>query len=145
MTNITEEDRTVGVGFFERLGNNTKSVSLTGVPSAEEVLQSIKHNVSNILNSRVNSSQSAPDLGLVDFNDATLETVDLSVRIKLDIQRCLERYEPRLQDIAVNTEQDIFDPLTLRFHVIASINSEVLHEKIQFNLLLEQNRKYRVF
>ncbi len=145
MTHIAPEESAFGVGFFERLEANAKPMSLTQGPDASDVLDSIKRNVSNILNSRIGGSQSAPDLGLVDFNDATLETLDLSVRIKLAIQNCLERYEPRLTHVVVNSEQDTFNPLTLRFHIIATINSEALHEKVQFSLLLDQNRKYRVF
>ena len=145
MTYIAPEESAFGVGFFERLDANTKPMSLSQGPDVSDVLESIKQNVSNILNSRVGGSQSAPDLGLIDFNDATLEISDLSVRIKLAIQHCLDRYEPRLIHVVVNFEQDTFNPLTLRFRILATINREALPEKIQFSLLLDQNRKYRVF
>ena len=145
MTYIAPEESAFGVGFFERLEANAKPMSLTRGPDAWDVLESIKRNVSNILNTRIGGAQSAPHLGLVDFNDATLETLDLSVRIKLAIQQCLERYEPRLTRVLVRADQDSFNPLTLRFHITATVNSEALHEKVQFSLLLDQSRKYRVF
>ncbi|MBF4284053.1 type VI secretion system baseplate subunit TssE [Vibrio anguillarum] len=145
MTYIAPEESAFGVGFFERLEAGTKPISLTQGPNAWDVLQSIKRNVSNILNTRMGEAQSAPTLGLVDFNDATLETLDLSLRIKLAIQSCLDVYEPRLRNIVIRSESDVFSPLMLRFHIVAEINSDALHEKVQFNLLLDQNRKYRVY
>ncbi|ANU39464.1 type VI secretion system baseplate subunit TssE [Vibrio scophthalmi] len=145
MTHIAPEERAFGVGFFERLEANAKPISLTQGPDVSDVLESIKRNVSNILNSRIGGSQSAPELGLIDFNDATLETLDLSVRIKLAIQHCLEMYEPRLIHIVVSAEQAMPSSLALKFHIIATVNSEAIHEKVQFSLLLDQNRKYRVF
>ncbi|ASU23659.1 lysozyme [Vibrio qinghaiensis] len=145
MTYIAPEESAFGVGFFERLEAGTKPMSLTQGPNAWDVLQSIKRNVSNILNTRMGEAQSAPTLGLVDFNDATLETLDLSLRIKLAIQSCLDAYEPRLRNIVIRSESDAFSPLMLRFHIVAEINSDALHEKVQFNLLLDQNRKYRVY
>ncbi|WP_019280797.1 type VI secretion system baseplate subunit TssE [Vibrio anguillarum] len=145
MTYIAPEESAFGVGFFERLEAGTKPMSLTQGPNAWDVLQSIKRNVSNILNTRMGEAQSAPTLGLVDFNDATLETLDLSLRIKLAIQSCLDVYEPRLRNIVIRSESGVFSPLMLRFHIVAEINSDALHEKVQFNLLLDQNRKYRVY
>ncbi|MBC3618530.1 MULTISPECIES: type VI secretion system baseplate subunit TssE [Vibrio] len=145
MTYIAPEESAFGVSFFERLEAGTNPMSLTQGPNAWDVLQSIKRNVSNILNTRMGEAQSAPSLGLVDFNDATLETLDLSLRIKLSIQRCLSLYEPRLRNIVISTDVDTFHPLTLRFYITAEINSDALHDKVQFNLLLDQNRKYRVY
>ncbi|WP_367989977.1 type VI secretion system baseplate subunit TssE [Vibrio sp. NTOU-M3] len=144
MPYFAPEESAFGVGFFERLEADTKPVSALSGPDAEDVLDSIKRNVSAILNTRVGGSQSAPKLGLVDFNDATLETLDLSLRIKLAIQDCLELYEPRLTDVEVRTLSDAYSPLTLKFHIAAVINSEAIHEKVEFSLLLDQNRKYRV-
>lgn len=145
MTYIAPEESAFGVGFLERLEADTKPMSLTQGPDAMDVLQSIKRNVSNILNTRLGEAQSAPMLGLVDFNDATLEALDLSLRIKLAIQNCLVAYEPRLRNIEIRAESDAFSPLMLRFNIVAEINSEVLHDKVQLSLLLDQNRKYQVY
>ncbi|NCO47412.1 MAG: type VI secretion system baseplate subunit TssE, partial [Vibrio sp.] len=60
MTYIAPEESAFGVGFFERLEAGTKPMSLTQGPNAWDVLQSIKRNVSNILNTRMGEAQSAP-------------------------------------------------------------------------------------
>ncbi|MEL7290996.1 MAG: type VI secretion system baseplate subunit TssE [Pseudomonadota bacterium] len=144
MTYFAPEESTFGVGFFERLEANTKNVSLTQGPQPSDVVRSIKRNVSMILNTRVGGAQSSPTLGLIDFNDATLDTLDLSLKVKLAIQDCLQNYEPRLKNIEVVAETDSFSPLSLQFRITAQINSEAIHDRVQINLLLDQNRKYRV-
>lgn len=59
MTYIAPEESAFGVGFFERLEANAKPMSLTRGPDAWDVLESIKRNVSNILNTRIGGAQSA--------------------------------------------------------------------------------------
>ncbi len=145
MTYIEPEETVFGVGLLERLTVNSKFVSLTRGADLNDVLDSIKLNVSNILNTRVGGTQCAPALGLVDFNDATLESMDLSVRIMQAIQHCIECYEPRLKDVLVLSDRESFSSMTLRFHITASINNELLNEQVRFSLLLDNNRKYRVF
>ncbi|WGW01262.1 type VI secretion system baseplate subunit TssE [Vibrio sp. YMD68] len=144
MTYFAPEESTFGVGFFERLEANTKNVSLTQGPEFKDVLNSIKGNISNILNSRTGGSQSAPSLGLIDFNDATLDTLDLSLKIKLSIQDCLRHFEPRLKDIKVIAETDNLSPFSLQFRITAQINSDAIHDQVYIRLLLDQNRQYRV-
>ncbi|MGY2573325.1 type VI secretion system baseplate subunit TssE [Vibrio sp. C8] len=144
MTYFAPEESTFGVGFFERLEANTKNVSLTQGPEPNDVLNSIKSNVSKILNTRVGGAQSSPSLGLIDFNDATLDTLDLSLKVKLAIQDCLHNFEPRLKNIEVIAETDSFNPLSLQFRITAEINSDAIHDRVQISLLLDQNRKYRV-
>ncbi|NIY93400.1 type VI secretion system baseplate subunit TssE [Vibrio diazotrophicus] len=144
MTYFAPEESTFGVGFFERLEANTKNVSLTQGPEPNDVLNSIKSNVSKILNTRVGGAQSSPSLGLIDFNDATLDTLDLSLKVKLAIQDCLHNFEPRLKNIEVFAETNSFNPLSLQFRITAEINSDAIHDRVQISLLLDQNRKYRV-
>ncbi|MDC5703670.1 type VI secretion system baseplate subunit TssE [Vibrio europaeus] len=144
MTYFAPEESTFGVGFFERLEANSNNVSLTQGPEPRDVLESIKLNVSKILNTRVGGSQSSPELGLIDFNDATLDTLDLSLKVKLAIQDCLSNFEPRLKNIEVSAHTDSFSPLSLQFKITAQINSEAIHDRVQISLLLDQNRKYRV-
>ncbi|ODP99777.1 MULTISPECIES: type VI secretion system baseplate subunit TssE [unclassified Salinivibrio] len=144
MSYIALEDSVFGVGFLERLEAGAKPVSITQGPESRDVVNSIKKNIANVLNTRIGGAQSSPELGLIDFNDATLESLDLSLRVKLAIKQCLETYEPRLTNILVSSAYDEHSPLTLRFNIVATVNSEALHEKVQLSLLLDQNRQYRV-
>ncbi|GLQ74318.1 type VI secretion system baseplate subunit TssE [Vibrio penaeicida] len=141
---IAPEESVYGVSLFERLEADAKPMSLSKGPDSAEVLRSIKRNVSNILNTRIGESLSSPNLGLVDFNDATMAMLDLSIRVKLSIKRCLEEFEPRLKEVDVLVIQDEAEPLNLRFSVAATIDTSAVHERVKISLLLDNNRKYRV-
>ncbi len=144
MPYIEPDEAVFGVSLFERLDVHAPVTSLSQGPDALAVLRSIKRNVSNILNTRLGESLSAPELGLMDFNDASASSLDLSVQIKRSMTRCLERFEPRLRDIDVLVFSDEREPLNLRFCVTAMINLSMIHEKVRIELLLDNNKKYRV-
>ena len=145
MSYIALEESAYGVSFFERLEAGSSLRSVTQGPDPSDVLESIKRNVSNLLNTRLGEAQSAPGLGLIDFNDATLGSNDLAVQIKFAIRHCLEKYEPRLNCMEIRVVSDLNSPLNLRFQIEAKISSKALHENVQIQLLLDNSRKYRVF
>lgn len=145
MSYLVDENSVFGVGFFDRLHVNAKPISLSQGPDPIDVLNSIKLNVANILNTRLGGAQSAPNLGLIDFNDASLGAMDLSLKVKLAIHRCLNVYEPRLCNLRIKSVTDPDNPLSLCFHIHADINSAALHDKIEINLILGNDRKYRVY
>ncbi|MEF1207794.1 type VI secretion system baseplate subunit TssE, partial [Photobacterium damselae] len=72
MSYIALEDSAYGVSLFERLEADSVNRTITQGPEPALVLDSIKRNISQLLNSRIGESLSAPELGLVDSNDATL-------------------------------------------------------------------------
>tara|TARA_R110001592_G_scaffold23673_1_gene92514 strand:- start:779 stop:1216 length:438 start_codon:yes stop_codon:yes gene_type:complete len=145
MTYLADEGVAFGISFLERLDINAKPISLSQGPDSIDVLNSIKSNVANILNSRLGEAQSAPNLGLIDFNDASLGTMDLSLRVKLAVNSCLSVYEPRLCNLQIQTVTDPSNPLSLCFQIDADINSSALHEKVKISLILGNDRKYRVY
>ncbi|WP_407334010.1 type VI secretion system baseplate subunit TssE [Enterovibrio sp. 27052020O] len=138
------DDIAYGVSFFQRLEADAPQRSVTQGPEPADVLESLKHNVSNLLNARIGESLSAPDLGLIDFNDASLSSHDLALQIRRAIHRCIETYEPRIQNMDIHVLPDNGSPLNLRFQIIASVNLGALHRNVQIDLLLDSNRKYRV-
>ncbi|BFM48469.1 type VI secretion system baseplate subunit TssE [Marinomonas sp. THO17] len=140
-----DEEFTFGVGFLDRLGSDAESISVTQGPDSLAVLDSIKSNVSNILNARSGEALSSPDLGLIDFNDALLEVMDLSLRVKLAIKSCLDKYEPRLCNVQIQNVVNTHNPMELCFQIHADINANAIHEKVKISLLLGGDRKYRVY
>ena len=50
MAYLVPEESVYGVGFLERLEANTKPIPFIQGPDANDVLESIKRNVANILN-----------------------------------------------------------------------------------------------
>lgn len=144
MPYTVHEDSAYGVSFFERLEKDAPMRSVMKGPDPVDVLDSIKRNISDLLNTRMGEAQSAPTLGLIDFNDATLGSHDLALQIKLAILECIGRYEPRIGGMEINILTDDDSPLSLRFHITACLNSSAIDKKIQIDLLLDNNKKYRV-
>jgi type VI secretion system protein len=140
---LFNHDDTLGVSFFQRLGDENEHAS-NGVESIEYVIASIKRNISGLLNTRVGESQSCPELGLFDFNDANSGSFDLGVRIKAGIKTCIERFEPRLSHLDIRVLHDSTCPFSLRFHIHGKINVKTAQEKIEIDLFLDSNRTYRV-
>lgn len=145
MSYLADENNVFGVGFLERLDVNAEPISLYQGPDAIDVLNSIKSNVSNVLNARFGEAQSAPELGLIDFNDASLDAMDISLKVKLAIKHCLDMYEPRLANIQIQAVPDYDSPLNLCFQIHADVNSAAIHEKVKISLILGNDRKYRVY
>ena len=130
--------------FFERLEADASTRSVTQRPVPVDVANSVKRNIAQILNTRLGESLSAPELGLMDFNDATLGSQDLAMQIRRAIRHCIEEYEPRIHDLDIRVLPDATTPLKLKFHIIATVTSGVMHDKVQIDLLLDSNRSYRV-
>lgn len=141
---IAPEEQVFGVSFLDRLDNGLEASAFQGNVEIAQVFDSIKDNLVNILNTRVGSAPSTPLLGLMDFNDASVDTLDLSVRIKRSIQTCIAHYEPRLSAVSITINNEEHNPLTLGFTIEATLNSDSLHDSVRFQLLLDNNHQYRV-
>ena len=90
----------MGGSLFERL-EQAASPDGQGMGEITHVVDSIKRHLVRLLNAHPGNSESVPDLGLVDFNDATLGTHDLSIRIRSAIRQCIEKFEPRVSRVDV--------------------------------------------
>lgn len=86
--------------------------------------------------------QSAVELGVIDLNDATATTSDFRKSIELAIKNCIERYEPRISNVVVQSLLDQGDPLLLSFHISARVNFDNIGDAIEFNIQLDSNRRY---
>ena len=136
-------DDTFRVSFFQRLGDEIQLHS-NEIESVEYVIASVKRNVSGLLNTRVGESQSCPELGLFDFNDASSGSFDLGIKIRDGIKECLERFEPRLFNLNICVLHDSNCPFSLQFQLHAQINVKSTQKKIEIDLFLDSNRIYRV-
>lgn len=132
------------MSFFERLEIDAPLLSVIQGPDPIDFLESIKRNISNLLNTRIGESLSSPELGLTDFNDAVMNSRDLAFHIRWGIKHCLTRYEPRICDMDIRVIPDTSSLIGLRFHIVASIDLGAFQKEVQFDLLLDSNKKYRV-
>jgi len=139
-----DDNTPYGVSLLERLQVGSPVRSVTKGPDPADVLDSIKRNLSQILNARLGESQSAPDLGLIDFNDASLASVDLAIQIKRAIEACIYKFEPRVSYITIDVITDDNSATNLSFQLQAKINLGAMHSSVQIELLLDNSRQYRV-
>ncbi|MDT8893319.1 type VI secretion system baseplate subunit TssE [Halomonas sp. I1] len=128
-----------GASLFERL-----SAPNHPVPSADVVeatVTSIKRHLVELLNSHPGHSECAPGLGLLDLNDATLGALDLELKVESAIRECIERYEPRVHRVHVETQHHHDnDPLQLRFQVQAVLDVDHDMAETTIDLLLNDKR-----
>ena len=145
MTYITLEESAYGVSFFQRLETNDRAHYLLDAPNLEDILNSIKLNLTQLLNANLGEAQSNPELGLIDFNDAASSSNDLILHLRRAIKQTIERYEPRLSNVVVGLNTDENNPLNLCFSIQAYINACALHKQVEIELLLDNSKQYRVF
>lgn len=129
--------------LFERL-EQAGAPTGQGMAEVTHVVESIKRHLVRLLNAHPGNSATVPDLGLLDFNDATLGTHDLSIQVRSAIRNCIEKYEPRVKRVDVVTLPQGSDLLQLRFQVTVYLNVGSEAEKTTIDLLLDDKRYYRV-
>lgn len=129
--------------LFERLDQAAQPAG-TAMGEFTNVVDSIKRHLVRLLNTHPGNSASARALGLVDFNDATLGTEDLNIRIRSAIRQCIENYEPRVQRVDVVALPQGPDPMQLRFQVTVHLHVNSPQDRTTIDLLLDDRRYYRV-
>ncbi len=135
--------QTMGGSLFERL-EQAAAPEGQSMGEVTHVVNSIKRHLVRLLNAHPGNSACAPELGLLDFNDATLGTHDLSIQIRSAIRQCIEKYEPRVKRVDVVALPQGPDPLQLRFQVTVYLNLGAKDDKTTIDLLLDDKRYYRV-
>ncbi|TBL97720.1 type VI secretion system baseplate subunit TssE [Hafnia paralvei] len=141
MSALTPWRRTRACSLFGRID---EEVSAKPFDKTSDLLVSLKQNLNAVLNSRPGCCQSSPTLGVIDFNDATGTSVDISASVCLAIQQCIENFDPRIKSVDVATFNNENDPLTLFFQVKAHIHFEGIDSVVNFNIQLDDNSRYQL-
>jgi len=129
--------------FFERLDPDLPVIrSVDDSNQLVAVVGAIKRHLEWLLNSRQGSSQSAPELGLSDFNDATGGSTDFTLKIARNIKETIQRYEPRVivHDVEYSPNPD--NPLELTFKVIGQIPLKQDNREVLIELILNGHTKH---
>ncbi len=137
-----------GLSFLERLnrGQPNRRVHRLDV-DFESVVHSIKENLNKILNARKGHSMSAPDLGLIDLNDATNTESDVSAKICLEIRKCILEYEPRVKEVEVSIVPDYDNPTIWRISAMVTVFLSAVGDKTKeayIDILYANNKRYYV-
>lgn len=105
-------------------------------------IDSIKLNLSKILNCRPDSSQSTKAIGVVDLNDATMGTSEIKAHICRAIKNCIEQYEPRILQVEVIARTNDIDLLTMEFAIKAIVKDDLGINNIEFKIYYDNKQRY---
>lgn len=105
-------------------------------------LDSIKFNLSRILNSRPGSCQSAKSIGVVDLNDATMSSSEIKAEICRAIKSCIEQYEPRIVDVTVIARAYESDLLTMQFDIQVIVKDDIGTDNVEFRMYFDNRQRY---
>lgn len=142
MASLSSWDRGSAASLFDRIRDEGGTCSpLIGV---DALIESVKRQLDCVLNTRPGSCRSAPSLGVVDFNDATLGGADIRARIREAIRQCICRYEPRIVHVDVRSPDYQVDPLEMLFQVTAHVRLENIEQVASFSIQMDGNRHYRM-
>lgn len=130
--------RSAGSGsLFERLDPDAPPLRiLPRQEQGQERIRAIKQNLERILNTRQGCSASSPELGLRDFNDASLGSTDLQQRVSADIHRSIAAHEPRIEVIKVHVQPDPAQPLNLHIRLDCLVPLQGVEEQMEIDLIV---------
>ncbi|EKT60178.1 type VI secretion system baseplate subunit TssE [Providencia sneebia] len=128
--------------LFERIQGKGSGSSHNARMDA--LVKSIKQNLNQILNSRPDACQSSAALGVPDLNDATQAATDFRKSLEGSITTCINDYEPRINNVQVTFIENDTDALLLRFSITAFIDLDNQRQLVEFNMQLDNNRRYQL-
>lgn len=142
MPHLSSWDRGNAASLFDRI----RGEGLGSSPRSEvdELVDSVKRQLDQILNTRPGNCRCAPELGVIDLNDATQGSADIKGRIREAIRQCIRRYEPRIVHVEVRSPDYQASPLEMTFQVTAHVRLEQLEQVTSFNVHMDSHRHYRM-
>ncbi|TNH83455.1 type VI secretion system baseplate subunit TssE [Aeromonas sobria] len=142
MPSLSSWDRGNAASLFDRIQGEGLSPSPRS--EVEELVESVKRQLEQILNTRPGNCRSAPELGVLDLNDATLGRADIKGRIREAIRQCIRRYEPRIIHVDVRSPDYQASPLEISFQVTAHVKLEHIEQVTSFNVQMDSHCHYRM-
>lgn len=128
--------------LFERLGG--KARERVGLSREVAVMSSVADHLAKMLSTRAGSVQTLPDYGLPDLNDMRMSLHDALNQARAAIERFIEAYEPRLQDVRVVELPRRHDPLNLSFSIEGTLNIDGTRRQVSFAAHLDGSGKVKV-
>ncbi len=142
MSSLSLWDRGGTASLFDRIRGEE-----TDIPPADALdglITSVKRQLERVLNTRCGSCRSAPDLGVMDLNDATQSGADLGGRIREAIRHCIRDYEPRITHVDVFAVDNTTAVPGMTFRVNASVRLASLEQVASFDVHMDSNRHYKM-
>jgi len=129
--------------LFDRLSDGR--VSRTRSSSVHALQNSIKRNLSHVLNTRPGSCHSAPEMGIADPGSEEQASGSFRETQTEKIRHCILCYEPRISQVEVTVmAQDKNSPLDIRFQITAFVDIGRDRNVLEFNVRLDGCQHYRM-
>jgi len=128
--------------LIERLSGEAQQRS--GLSREAAAMASVAAHLSKMLSIRAGSVQALPDYGLPDLNDMRLALHDALQQARLQIERFIECYEPRLSQVRVSALPHEHDPLTLSFAIEGLLQVADIQRQVSFHARLDGRGRVKV-
>lgn len=142
MSSLSSWNRGSAASLFDRIRGAEQDRSRD--EELDSLIASVKRQLDRMLNTRPGNCRSAPELGVIDLNDATQSSADVLGRIREAIRQCICEYEPRIVQVEVMSADSGATPLEMSFRVTAHVRLEELEQVTSFNIHMDSQRHYRM-
>ncbi|MEQ9861677.1 type VI secretion system baseplate subunit TssE [Pectobacterium cacticida] len=142
MPSLSAWERENAASLFDRIRGEAHRASPE--TEVEALIASVKRQLDNVLNTRPGNCRSAPELGVIDFNDATQGGADIRGKIREAIRQCICRFEPRIVHVDVAASDYLSDSMAMSFQVTAHVRLDDLEQVTSFNIHMDSHRHYRM-
>ncbi|MEM8985874.1 MAG: type VI secretion system baseplate subunit TssE [Pseudomonadota bacterium] len=109
-----------------------------------DVAESVIRHLAKMFNVRQGSALTSPDYGMPDFNDLALQFPNAINVIRRVIRESVDKYEPRLKNVAVAHMPNEDNPLELRFKITAQLVLDGDKTPVAFETVMDDAGKVRV-
>ncbi len=151
---MKQNQQNLQVSILDRLLDNKPEVSREPVqdrfPSIGQIKESVIRDLENLLNTRRQIllppdacrevSNSLFVYGVKDFTSQNPKSSFVKQQLRLDIEKTISRFEPRLKNVSVHIEESIQSMKSLRFRVTALMVVEPVTEPVTFDTYFDINR-----
>ena len=151
---MSETGRNAQASILDRLIDSDPGVSHEPVQFRLQDIRQVKASVVRDLENLLNTKRPVEDppdafrnlrdslyvYGLKDFTAQNPKAGTVRQQLRLDIERTISRFEPRLRNVIVHLEAEGERDRTLRFRISAMLVVEPLSEPVSFDTVLDVNK-----
>ncbi len=114
--------------LLERLRRTEENPLYRGEIDSPHAVESIMVHLQKLLNTRQGSTSIAPDYGVPDFTNLVSNyNIESLQELASAIQKIIQKYEPRLNNVSVMAEPQGLEMLELRFKITGKLKMDNQH------------------
>jgi type VI secretion system protein len=130
--------------LLERIMHLESQPASRGEQNLSRQVDSVIGHLQRLFNTRQGNAPIALDFGIPDITNTTGEGItELTGRIEQELQRAIQKYEPRLRDVRVHLLSEHDDILTIRFKLEAVLTAG-LHTPVVLETIVNAGGKVNV-